>query len=163
PHAAGGVGHDQGVDAELREDAHRERRGGGVVSFVEMEAATLGHDRGAGEGAGHQFALVALDGGRGKAGDLRVGNPDRVPDPVGEPAEPGAEHDRHRGPARAEPRPHRLRGPGYLLRPPAFDLRPAHNSIPAMLALVNAARLPATIALSPSRAISPFRSGASPP
>src|SRR5207249_10611686 len=42
---ARGVGHDQRVDAQASEHAHRQRRDGGGVAFIQMNAAALDEHR----------------------------------------------------------------------------------------------------------------------
>ena len=79
-----------------------ERAGVGVVSLVHVEAATLGEDIATGELAEDEFALVAVDGGDGEAGDVAVGEAGWAVEMVGEVAEAAAEDDERGGLAGAE-------------------------------------------------------------
>lgn len=121
------------------------------MALIEMKAPRLNDDGDAFERAGDELALVAGDAGRGEARDLRVRDSQRALELVGEEAEAGAEDDRDARLERSEPPGD---GRGRLVD---------QTSIPAMDALMKAARLPAIIARRPSRAMSGRRSGASPP
>jgi hypothetical protein len=156
--AARCVGQDQRLHPERGERAHRQRAGGRVVPFVQVKASALDQYRHLAEHPRHQLPRVSDDGGRGKVRNLGVGDSDRLAYPLGERAQPRAEGDRHPGAPAAEPRLDRAGGLAHRLLAPG-----GHASMPAMQAEMKAARLPAIIARSPKRAISPRRLGASPP
>ena len=91
--AAGGVGQDHDPRAELPEQQDRLDDEPGVVALVQVEAA-LEHDhRPPGEPAEEQPSGVPRRGRRRPAGQLRERDRDGILEVVGQPAEPGAEHD----------------------------------------------------------------------
>ena len=116
-----------------------------------MKAPRLGHDRHPFECTGHQLAPVPRDPRLGKPRNRPVGDVNRPLDLVGEETEPGAEDDRDSGLELPQAAPDRR------------DRLAAQTSIPAIEALMNAARLPAIIARRPRRAMSGRRCGARPP
>src|SRR6478672_11823462 len=65
-----------------------------------MKAPTLGEDFLASQAPDDKLAPVTADRGIGKAWDVPVGDPDRIPDPVREPAQSGAQHYGHLWPTR---------------------------------------------------------------
>ena len=103
--------------------------------------------------AGLLIAPVAFHRGEMKTGNGGVLDPDPVRDPLGQPAQSGAQHQGHGRLPPAQAGGDRIARGGDL----------AHNSIPAIDAEVKAARLPAIMARNPNPAISLRRSGASPP
>src|SRR5207245_67530 len=126
----------------------------GRVTFIQMKATALHHDRHAFERPADQLAFVARGAGLGEARDLLVGDAHGVAHCVGHAGEARAEHDRG---ARLE-LPEALRDD--LGRRPD---RVAHNRMPASVADRKFARVPAIIARNPSRARSCLRSGTSAP
>ena len=95
PDAAGGVGDHQGGDSQAPQDAYRKGDFFRGISLVGVDAALHDRDRRAGDGADDQAAAVAFHGGLREMGDGRVGNGDRLLDPLRERAQAGAEHDGH--------------------------------------------------------------------
>ena len=75
------------------ESVDRDRHGARVAALVIMAAALKQRDPPAFDRADDEPSRVALDGGYRKAGDVDVGNGDRVARLVGESAEARAEHD----------------------------------------------------------------------
>ena len=94
--AAGGVGEEQRFAAELAEGVDRQPHRAGVPALVVMAAALEQRHPPAFDRAHHEPPGVTLDGGYRKAGNVEVGNGDRVIRLVGEGAEPRAEHDGER-------------------------------------------------------------------
>ena len=82
--------------AERLERLDQRRHRVGVAALVIMAAALKQRDPPALQLADHQPALVAGDGGLRKAGNVGVGNRDRVLRLVGERPEAGAEHEGER-------------------------------------------------------------------
>ena len=90
--AAGGVGQDHELRAELPEQQHRLDHEAGVVALVQVEAALEHGDGDAGEAPQQQPARVPGRRGDRPAGQLLEGDRDRVLEVVGEAAETGAQH-----------------------------------------------------------------------
>ena len=72
--ASGGVGDDEGLATEEAEDAGGEGDLIHAVAFVGVDAALHDGDRDAGDGAEHEVAGVADDGGLREVRDVRVGD-----------------------------------------------------------------------------------------
>ncbi len=143
---------------EAAEDPDREDHLLEGVALVEVDAPLHHRDRDAAGAADDERAPVAGDGGGGEVRDLREGDGHRLLEGVGEGPEAGAEDDPDRGRERRA----RADGGGRLVEP-REEGRSAHSSIPARVALMKAARFPASIARRPRRAMSLRRSGARPP
>ncbi len=86
--------------AEAAEGLDRAAHGAGVAAFVIMAAALKQRDPPPLDLADDQPSGVAFDARRRKAGDVAIGDCDRVARLVGEGAEAGAEHDGERRQAR---------------------------------------------------------------
>ena len=125
--AAGGVGEDDGADAEGAEHAHGEGDLGGGVALVGMDAALHDEDGFAAQRAGDDAAGVAFDGGLGEVGDVGVGDEDGIGDGVGDCAQAGAEDDAEARGGCADPA-----APG---RQPCCSNNSAGNNPPGMDAL----------------------------
>ena len=144
------------------EHAHRQRRDGGGVAFIQMKAAALDEHRDSLERPGDELPLVPRGAGLREAGDIRVRDADRVADLLRHVAQPGAEHDRDLGLDRADPARDRV-GRRTDETAPCSRLPAFHSRIPASVADRKFASVPASIARKPSRARSCFRSGTSAP
>ena len=100
--AARGVGEEQRFAAERAEGLDRDRHGARIAALVIMAAALEEGDPSAFDLADDEPPGVAFDGRDRKAGDVDIGNRDRVARFIGESAEARAEHDcerRQRGKA----------------------------------------------------------------
>ena len=91
--AAGRVGQDDEPRAELLEQQDGLDDQARVVALVQVEAALEHDDRAPAEAAEQQPAGMPRGGRRRPAGQLRERDRDRILEVVGQPAEPGAEHD----------------------------------------------------------------------
>ena len=72
--AAGGIGQNHGVDAELFHDADGKGHRLHGVALVEVRPTLLGGDDMALEFADYQVSLVAVHRGGGPAGDFAIGD-----------------------------------------------------------------------------------------
>ena len=95
--AARGVRDEQEADAEQPHDADREGHLLHRIAFVVVEPSLHGHDAAAARLAENQTSLVPLDRRDGEAGNVLVIERMARLDPVGEIAQPRAEHDAHLG------------------------------------------------------------------
>ena len=94
PDAARGVGGHEDRHAQGGEDPRRQRRDVRRMPFVQVKAPALGHHRLSSQGPDHQFPAVALHRRDVESRNLRVRDPHRVGQPIGEVAQPGAQDDR---------------------------------------------------------------------
>src|SRR5438445_2814730 len=159
---AGGVGDDEGADAQTGEHPYRQRRHLGRVALIEMKAAAqdeYGHTL---EGAGDELALVARRGGLGKARNGGLRNADGGLNRIGHRSQTRSEDDCDARLERADPARDDVgsRADGTA---PRSLLPVGHSRIPANVADRKFASVPAIIARKPSRARSCLRSGASAP
>src|SRR5580704_4282985 len=92
--AAGGVGEDDGFDAEAGKNANGKGDVLRRVAFVEMDAALHASDFDAVDLADDELAGVADSGGAGEVRDFCVGDPRGAGELVSEGAEAGAEDER---------------------------------------------------------------------
>ena len=83
PHAAGGVGDDEDLDAEFREHPRRQTGNRRGMALIQMKAPRLDNDGHAFERAGHQLALMPGHARFRKPGNCAVRNPDRGIDFIG--------------------------------------------------------------------------------
>jgi hypothetical protein len=90
---AGGVGEQQGLGSQPPERAHRRRHGRRVDALVDVRAPAQAGDRHAVEHTQRERAGVARDRAGAEAGQLGVGDRDRVGELVGQRAEARAEHE----------------------------------------------------------------------
>ncbi len=88
-----GVREDERADAETAEDADAEDDALGADPLVQVRSAAHKRDRCLAQRPEHEHPCVAERGRDRPAGDLRVGDLDRIDDLVREPAQPAAEHD----------------------------------------------------------------------
>ena len=88
-----GVRHEEVSDAQLLHHTHGEGHLLHRITLVVVEAALHGHDPAALDRSEDHPALVALDRRDGEPGYLLVFDGELRVDPVGEIAQPGAEHD----------------------------------------------------------------------
>ena len=94
---AGGVGDDEGLDAEALHDADGQGDLGHGVAFVEVDAALHDEHGLVFEAADDELAGVAGDGGFGPVRQVAEGDAVGVADGVGKPAQAGAKDKGDRG------------------------------------------------------------------
>ena len=114
PQRAGRVGEHEDLRAEQPQRADRGRDGGRLDPLVDVRAALEAGDGDAVERAERERAGVARDRADAEAGDVGVGDRDRVGELVDERAEAGAEHEPD---ARREARRALLDRPGGVVHP----------------------------------------------
>ena len=102
---AGGVGHDEGLDAHADHDADGQDHLVHAVAFVVMDAALHGDDGFAAQLTHDEVSLVAHCRGHGEARQLPVGDDDGIGDGFGQAAQAASEDDAQHGLAGADAAP----------------------------------------------------------
>src|SRR5580700_3181988 len=165
-YAAGGVGEDDGFDAEAGKNANGKGDVLRRVAFVEMDAALHASDFDAVDLADDELAGVADSGGAGEVRDFCVGDPRGAGELVSEGAEAGAEDERdfrtQLGLFLNEARGSFGAGELCVWRRRTF-CGCAHVRIPTMQADIRLAMVPASMARMPNLASWPRCSGARAP
>ena len=90
-----GQHHDAGPGRAPR--PNRGEHGGRAAALVVVEAARLHQNGNAAQPSRQEGACVPGNGGLRQAGQIGEGNSDRIPHPLGQPSEPGAQDQMHSG------------------------------------------------------------------
>ena len=92
-HAAGGIGNEEFLDAHGHHHADGEDDQVHPVAFIVVDAALHRDDALPAELSDDEVAFVADGGGHGEAGNVLVGDDERLLDLVGQLAEAASQHD----------------------------------------------------------------------